>query len=83
MFLPEEKKAIIRRDLSKKSDYLHKSDFSIFKRQKYKNSLLSSINNNGNNKEIIKCLKTWVGIFPEGIFWMGIIWGEFNRWEFS
>ena len=83
MLLLDEKKTIIRIDLSKKSDYLHKSDFSIFKRHKYKNSLLSNINNNGNNKEKTKCLKTWVGIFRVGIFWMGIIWGEFERWEFS
>ena len=36
MFSLEEKKAIIRRDLWKKSDYFHKSYFSIFKRHKYK-----------------------------------------------
>ena len=36
MFPLEEKKAIIRRDLWKKSDYLHKFYFSIFKRHKYK-----------------------------------------------
>ena len=34
-----------------------KSDFSIFKKHKYKNSLLRNINNNCNNKEKIKCLK--------------------------
>ena len=36
MFPFEEKIAIIRRDLWKKSDCYHKPDFNIFKRHKYK-----------------------------------------------
>ena len=52
-----------------------KSNFSIFKRQKY--SLLTIISDNGNNNKK-KCLKICVGIFRVGIFQ-----GEFDGWEFS
>ena len=43
-----------------------KSDFSIFKRQKY--SFLIKINDNCDNNEKKKCLKTWIVIFRVGIF---------------
>ena len=46
------------------------------------NSLLSNINDDGDNNEKTKnlkieweCLKTWVGLFQVGIFWVGIFQG--------
>ena len=60
------------------------------------NSLLSNINDDGDNDEkkqkILKLgweyLKTWVEIVQVGIFWVGIfrvgiLQGEFDGWEFS
>ena len=54
------------------------------------NSLLSNINDDGDNKEKTKNLKTWVGIFknigrniPGGSFLGGSFPGEFSGWEFS
>ena len=61
-----------------------KSNFSIFKRQKY--SLLTIISDNGNNNKKAKYLKIWVGIFGVGIFQGGNspeLNGEFDGWEFS
>ena len=55
--------------------YCIKSNFSIFKRQKY--HLLTIINDNSNNDEKTNFSKIWVeifrvGIFREGIWWLGI-----------
>ena len=55
------------------------------------NSLLSNINDDGDNNEKTKNLKTRVGIFknmggniPSGNFFDGNFpGGEFDRWEFS
>ena len=59
------------------------------------NSLLSNINDDGDNNEKTKNLKTRVGMFknmggniPGGNFWVGIFrvgtfQGEFDGWEFS
>ena len=54
------------------------------RKKQVQNSLLSNINDNGDNREKIKCLKTWVRIFRVGIFWMEIIWGDgsFPGWSF-
>ena len=47
------------------------------------NSLLSNINDKGDNNEKTKCLKTWVGIFRVGIFRGEFTREDFDRWEFS
>ena len=44
-------------------------------------SLLSNINDNGDNNEKTKCLKTWMGIFWVEIFWMQLFRGKFTRGE--
>ena len=59
-----------------------------FQKTQIQSSLLSNINDDSDNKEKIKCLKTWVRMFRVGIYRTGIIWGEFtrgefDRWEFS
>ena len=60
---------------------------SAFLKDRNAKQLLSNINENGDNNEKTKCLKTWVGIFRVGIFWVGIfrggiLQGEFDGWEF-
>ena len=64
---------------------------AFFKKKEIQNSLSSNTNDNDDNNEKIKCLKTWVGKFWVGIFWVvifrgdGILQGDggFDGWKFS
>ena len=59
-------------------------DFSRSNKQKeIQNSLLRNINDNGDNNEKTKSLKTWVEIFWARIFRGEFSRGEFDGWEFS
>ena len=53
----------------------NKSDLAFFKKRNTR-QLLSNTNDNGDNNKKTKCLKTWVGIFRMGIFWVAVFRGN-------